>query len=82
MRCAAHGRSGAPHAHAHAQAIPTVLARQDTLIQAPTGTGKTLAFVLPMLQTALRHPSTPFQTMLIVPSRELGNQVRPLYTAV
>jgi superfamily II DNA/RNA helicase len=63
-----------------AQAVPAVLAGRDLLAQAPTGTGKTLAYGLPLLQQALkgsaqaqrqRDPSA----LVLVPTRELAQQV-------
>ncbi|MCX7571895.1 DEAD/DEAH box helicase, partial [Tumebacillus sp. DT12] len=56
------------------QAIPVVLAGDDVLAQAQTGTGKTLAFVLPMLQKI--DPSRPVvQGLILCPTRELALQV-------
>jgi ATP-dependent RNA helicase DeaD len=57
-----------------ARAIPYLLAGRDILIQARTGSGKTGAFVLPMLQRldpAQRH----VQALVLVPTRELARQV-------
>jgi len=59
------------------QAIPHVLARQDVLGIAQTGTGKTAAFVLPMLtmlekgRARARMP----RTLILEPTRELAAQV-------
>ena len=41
-----------------AQAIPHVIAGRDLMAMAQTGTGKTAAFTLPMLQRLLPHAST------------------------
>ena len=61
------------------QAIPVILAGQDLLAGAQTGTGKTAAFVLPILQRLLTHPATqPASTvraLVLVPTRELAVQV-------
>jgi len=60
------------------QAIPHVLARRDVLGIAQTGTGKTAAFVLPMLtllekgRSRARMP----RTLILEPTRELAAQVR------
>lgn len=58
-----------------AQAIPAVLAGRDVLAGAQTGTGKTAAFVLPILQrlqsTAGRSP----RALVLTPTRELAAQV-------
>jgi len=61
------------------EAIPFVLDGRDLLAGAQTGTGKTAAFVLPMLQ--LLHESTPahgrrrVRALVLVPTRELAMQV-------
>ena len=60
------------------QAIPHVLARRDVLGIAQTGTGKTAAFVLPMLtmleqgRARARMP----RTLILEPTRELAAQVQ------
>src|SRR5437879_820257 len=46
------------------EAIPQVLGGRDVLASAQTGTGKTLAFVLPTLQRILQHVPKERQTML------------------
>src|ERR1700726_1192023 len=59
------------------QAIPHVLARRDVLGIAQTGTGKTAAFVLPML-TRLEHGRARARmprTLILEPTRELAAQV-------
>jgi len=58
-----------------AQAIPAVLEEGDVLGLAQTGTGKTAAFVLPILQRLtrgkLRHP----RVLIVAPTRELAEQI-------
>jgi ATP-dependent RNA helicase RhlE len=57
------------------QAIPVILEGRDVLGLAPTGTGKTAAFVLPILQR-LSHSATQKPRVLILePTRELAEQV-------
>jgi len=59
------------------QSIPPLLAGRDLLGQAATGTGKTAAFALPVLQRALssqRRPGPP-AALVLVPTRELAIQV-------
>ena len=59
------------------QAIPHVLARRDLVGIAQTGTGKTAAFVLPML-TMLEHGRARARmprTLILEPTRELAAQV-------
>ena len=64
------------------QAIPHVLARRDVLGIAQTGTGKTAAFVLPMLtmleqgRARARMP----RTLILEPTRELAAQVEESFT--
>jgi ATP-dependent RNA helicase DeaD len=53
--------------------IPRALAGVDILGQARTGTGKTAAFAIPLLQQATRGVST--QAIILVPTRELAVQV-------
>ena len=58
------------------QAIPSILERKDMLVSAETGSGKTAAFLLPMLQNILSHTSTLFGTraLILSPTRELAQQ--------
>ena len=53
--------------------IPLALAGKDILGQSKTGTGKTAAFGLPIIQKA--SPETPLQALILVPTRELAIQV-------
>ncbi|PYI49968.1 DEAD/DEAH box helicase [Paenibacillus flagellatus] len=56
------------------QAIPLLLAGRDVAAQAQTGTGKTLAFVLPILERL--EPKRPFtQALIVTPTRELAVQI-------
>ena len=58
-------------------AIPLVLAGRDLLAGAQTGTGKTAAFVLPMLQRLAEHPvnARRVRALIMTPTRELAMQV-------
>jgi ATP-dependent RNA helicase DDX23/PRP28 len=64
------------------QAIPIGLARRDLMAIAPTGEGKTLAYLLPMVQFMLPLPrlnmdlfdNGPY-AMVVVPTRELAEQI-------
>ena len=65
-----------------AQAIPVVLSGQDVMGAAQTGTGKTAAFSLPLLQRMLKHENTstsparhPVRGLVLLPTRELADQV-------
>jgi ATP-dependent RNA helicase DeaD len=57
-----------------AQTIPTLLAGSDLLGQAQTGTGKTAAFALPVLDRIDLEKKAP-QALVLVPTRELAIQV-------
>lgn len=56
------------------QAIPPVLAGRDLLGLAQTGTGKTAAFVLPILQHLHAGPKGKIRALIIAPTRELAEQ--------
>jgi ATP-dependent RNA helicase RhlE len=58
-----------------AQAIPAVLAGRDVLAGAQTGTGKTAAFVLPILQKLGSAKSRAPRALVLTPTRELAAQV-------
>jgi ATP-dependent RNA helicase RhlE len=60
-----------------AQAIPEILAGHDLLAGAQTGTGKTAAFVLPILQRLVEqgHPQRHPRALVLAPTRELAAQV-------
>jgi ATP-dependent RNA helicase RhlE len=65
-----------------AQAIPIVLAGHDVMGGAQTGTGKTAAFILPLLHKLVRHSSSspsparhPVRALILTPTRELAMQV-------
>lgn len=56
------------------QAIPVLLSNKDVIAQAQTGTGKTLAFVLPILEKIdVKKPYV--QALIITPTRELALQI-------
>ena len=56
------------------QAIPAALKGRDLLVQAQTGTGKTLAFLLPVLQR-IKKDTAGEQALIIAPTRELAEQI-------
>ncbi len=59
------------------QTIPTALTGQDIIGTAQTGTGKTAAFVLPILQRLLMTPEKRGRTraLIVTPTRELAEQI-------
>jgi ATP-dependent RNA helicase RhlE len=64
-----------------AAAIPQALAGKDVLATAQTGTGKTLAFLIPIIERLLR-PNTSGTALVLVPTRELAMQVVDQYNAL
>jgi ATP-dependent RNA helicase RhlE len=59
-----------------AESLPRILAGQDLIGLAQTGTGKTAAFVLPILQRLLQAPKRgQIRALILVPTRELAEQI-------
>jgi ATP-dependent RNA helicase RhlE len=56
-------------------AIPLALAGHDLIGTAQTGTGKTAAFVLPILHQLLKSPKKRTRALIITPTRELAEQI-------
>jgi len=56
-------------------AIPLALAGHDLIGTAQTGTGKTAAFVLPILHKLLTNPGKRTRALIITPTRELAEQI-------
>ncbi|MDB4160740.1 DEAD/DEAH box helicase [Bacteroidia bacterium] len=64
------------------QAIPTILQGKDVLGIAPTGSGKTAAYVLPIIQNLERLTTTKnrhINVLVLVPTRELAVQVEEVF---
>lgn len=59
-----------------AKAIPPGLAGRDVLGCAQTGTGKTAAFVIPMIERLAGGPATPPRGLILTPTRELAFQIQ------
>ncbi|MEK3854655.1 DEAD/DEAH box helicase [Cytobacillus sp. FSL H8-0458] len=57
-----------------AQAIPAVMEGKDVIAQAQTGTGKTLAFILPILEK-MDPNAVQIQALIVTPTRELALQI-------
>lgn len=57
------------------QAIPVALRGRDVLGLAQTGTGKTAAFVLPILQRLTQGPLRRVRALILAPTRELAEQI-------
>ena len=58
-----------------AKAIPPVMQGRDVMGLAQTGTGKTAAFVLPILERLLKGPRGKVRTLIVAPTRELALQI-------
>src|SRR3954447_10329877 len=58
-----------------AEAIPAILADRDLIATAQTGTGKTAAFLLPILHQLLDLPRGTTRALIITPTRELAQQI-------
>ncbi|HUN87893.1 MAG TPA: DEAD/DEAH box helicase [Terriglobales bacterium] len=59
--------------------IPHGLAGKDIVATAQTGTGKTLAFLVPAIERLLKNPAKKPQVLVLVPTRELAMQVHQQY---
>ena len=60
------------------QAIPVALEGRDVLGLAQTGTGKTAAFMLPILQRLITGPLGPVRALIVAPTRELAEQTHQM----
>jgi ATP-dependent RNA helicase RhlE len=58
-----------------AEAIPSALEGRDLLASATTGSGKTAAFLLPILQRLLSQPRGKTRALVLTPTRELAAQI-------
>jgi len=62
-----------------AAAIPQALEGKDVLATAQTGTGKTLAFLIPVIEKLLKQSKPGIAALVLVPTRELAMQVAAQY---
>ncbi len=62
------------------QAIPPALEGLDLVATAQTGTGKTLAFVLPLLNSLMAKPVSGISGVILTPTRELAIQIHEVFT--
>src|SRR5487761_421651 len=65
-----------------AAAIPPALEGKDVLATAQTGTGKTLAFLIPVMELLLRQNAPAIASLVLVPTRELAMQVVDQYNVL
>src|SRR6201981_795394 len=61
------------------RAIPPALEGRDVIGTAQTGTGKTLAFLIPLIETLQREPARHTIALVLLPTRELAMQVHEQY---
>src|SRR5216684_827480 len=62
-----------------AQTIPHALAGKDVIATAQTGTGKTLAFLIPLIEMLQQQPLRQVHALVLLPTRELAMQVNAEY---
>src|SRR5688572_4433225 len=62
-----------------AEAIPAALAGRDVVATAQTGTGKTLAFLLPLLESLSKQRSAGIRALILTPTRELAIQINETF---
>jgi len=65
-----------------AAAVPQALAGKDVLATAQTGTGKTLAFLIPIMENLLKDKTRGVAALVLGPTRELAIQVAEQYDAL
>lgn len=57
------------------EAMPHIMQGRDILACAQTGTGKTAAFILPVLNNLVKQPADSIDTVVVAPTRELAQQI-------
>jgi len=65
-----------------AATIPQALQGKDVLATAQTGTGKTLAFLVPVIEHLLKNREAGVSALVLVPTRELGMQIVEVFNAL
>ena len=65
-----------------AEAIPPIIAGRDLIATAQTGTGKTAAFLLPILHQLMHNPQGKTQALVVTPTRELAQQIDEVCVAL
>jgi ATP-dependent RNA helicase RhlE len=77
----AHARFSTP-TPVQAAAIPQALEGKDVLATAQTGTGKTLAFLIPVIEQLLKTKTPGIAALVLVPTRELAMQVVAVFNTL
>ena len=62
-------------------AIPIILRNADLFATAPTGTGKTAAFAMPIIQKIIENPQKEIHSLILAPTRELAHQIADNFTS-
>ena len=57
------------------ESIPPALAGSDIVATAQTGTGKTLAFLIPLIERLIQRPTSGIDAIVLTPTRELAIQI-------
>jgi len=65
-----------------ADAVPALLDGDDVVIEAPTGSGKSLAFLLPMVDRLLDRSGPGPRALIVTPTRELAMQVERVFVSL
>ncbi|HKF24619.1 MAG TPA: DEAD/DEAH box helicase, partial [Candidatus Acidoferrum sp.] len=65
-----------------AGAVPQALENKDVIATAHTGTGKTLAFLIPLMEKLPAQKTAGIAALVLVPTRELAMQVMAQYDAL
>lgn len=65
-----------------AAAIPPALEGRDVLATAQTGTGKTLSFLIPIVEMMQKNDAPGAQALILLPTRELAMQVERAFLAI
>jgi ATP-dependent RNA helicase RhlE len=63
-----------------AEAIPAALAGRDVVATAQTGTGKTLAFLLPLIESLVTRRASGIKALILTPTRELAIQINETFS--
>ncbi|MDE7290833.1 MAG: DEAD/DEAH box helicase [Treponemataceae bacterium] len=62
--------------------IPVILRGEDTVFQSETGSGKTFAFLIPLLQRIKENPSAEVKIVIVAPTFELASQLKQAASSV
>ncbi|XP_061162310.1 probable ATP-dependent RNA helicase DDX52 [Saccostrea echinata] len=57
------------------QAVPAMMQRREILACAPTGSGKTAAFIIPIMHHLKEHKKKGYRALILAPTRELAKQI-------